>query len=207
VTEAPPPPPQDPGAYPPPPPGAYPPPPPGAYPPPPGPAAGQLPGGNFETWLKRVGAYLIDSILLGIIVGIGYAIAIGTADKGLEEISYGDPYKGGGVTYADATIAYSGVGVAALTIFGAAGIAFWIWNWGYKQGTTGSSIGKNLLGLKVLGIATGQPIGFGLSVVRQIAHILDGFICNLGYLLPLFTAKRQTIADLLLKTVVVPVQK
>ncbi|SIJ87295.1 proline-rich antigen [Mycobacteroides abscessus subsp. abscessus] len=79
-----------------------------------------------------------------------------------------------------------------------------MWNWGLKQGTTGSSIGKGLLGIRVLGEATGQPIGFGMSVVRQIAHFLDAVICYIGFLLPLFTAKRQTIADMLVKTVVVP---
>jgi hypothetical protein len=44
-----------------------------------------------------------------------------------------------------------------------------VWNLGYKQGTTGSSIGKSIMKFKVVS-ETGQPIGFGLSVLRQIAH-------------------------------------
>jgi hypothetical protein len=57
----------------------------------------------------------------------------------------------------------------------------------------------------VVSEATGQPIGFGMSVVRQLAHVLDGIICYLGFLLPLIDAKRQTIADKVIKTVCVPV--
>ena len=51
--------------------------------------------------------------------------------------------------------------------------AYWIWNWGYRQGTTGSSIGKSVMKFKVISEKTGQPIGFGMSIVRQIAHIVD----------------------------------
>lgn len=186
---------------PPPPPGAYPPP--GGYPPPPPPGIGQLPGGNFETWIKRVGAFLIDDILAGIIYGIGYGIAMATAtSSGCEGVSYSDSY-GGSASYT-CSAQPSGLGLTALFLFGLASFAFGLWNWGYKQGTTGSTIGKNLLGIKVVGELTGQPIGFGMSVVRQIAHVIDAIICYIGFLLPLFTAKRQTIADMLVKTVVIP---
>ena len=51
--------------------------------------------------------------------------------------------------------------------------AYWIWNWGYRQGTTGQSIGKSVMKFKVVSEKTWQPIGFGLSIVRQIAHVVD----------------------------------
>lgn len=189
MTEVPPPLPQDPGGYPPPPPAA---------------GAPGLPGGNFEIWLRRVGAYIIDVIPVALLSGIGGGIAGGTATTAdcIGE-SYGDPMTGG-MSYISCQPEYTGVGWAAYILFTLAAIAFAVWNWGLKQGTTGSSIGKGLLGIRVLGEATGQPIGFGMSVVRQIAHFLDAVICYIGFLLPLFTAKRQTIADMLVKTVVVP---
>ena len=31
-----------------------------------------------------------------------------------------------------------------------------------------------MLKFKVVGERTGQPIGFGMSIVRQIAHVVDG---------------------------------
>jgi hypothetical protein len=58
---------------------------------------------------------------------------------------------------------------------------------------------------KVVSENTGQPIGFGMSLVRQIAHVIDGAICYIGYLFPLWDAKRQTIADKLMKTVCIPI--
>ena len=86
-------------------------------------------------------------------------------------------------------------------------LAYVIWNYGYRQGTTGSSIGKSIMKFKVVSEKTGQPIGFGMSVVRQIAHIVDGIICYIGYLFPLWDAKRQTIADKLMTTVVLPIEQ
>ncbi|MFD6197076.1 RDD family protein [Mycobacteriaceae bacterium NPDC060252] len=192
MTEVPPPSPQDPGGYPPPPPAA---------------GAPALPGGNFDVWIKRVGAFLIDNLIVGVLYGIGYGIAIATAEK--QTISTGvyegDPFSGGGVTYgSDAEVfSFSGLGVAAVTIFGLIALVFALWNL-KKQGDTGSTVGKNLLGIQVLGETTGQPIGFGMSFVRSLAHFVDAIICYIGFLLPLFTPKRQTIADMLVKTVVVP---
>ena len=83
--------------------------------------------------------------------------------------------------------------------------AYAIWNYGLRQGKTGSSVGKAIMKFKVVSEATGQPIGFGMSIVRQIAHAIDGAICYIGYLFPLWDAKRQTIADKLLKTICVPI--
>jgi uncharacterized RDD family membrane protein YckC len=83
-------------------------------------------------------------------------------------------------------------------------IVYIIWNYGYRQGTTGSSIGKSIMKFKVVSEKTGQPIGFGMSIVRQLAHIIDGAICYIGYLFPLWDAKRQTIADKIMSTICLP---
>ena len=52
---------------------------------------------------------------------------------------------------------------------------------------------------------TWQPVGFGQSLIRQLAHVLDVVICYLGYLFPIWDAKRQTFADKIMSTVCVPV--
>jgi uncharacterized RDD family membrane protein YckC len=99
----------------------------------------------------------------------------------------------------------SALGVGAALIFGLLAVVFAVWNYGYRQGITGSSIGKSVMKFKVVGEATGRPIGFGPSVLRQFAHIIDGLICNIGYLFPLWDAKRQTIADKIMSTVCFPI--
>jgi hypothetical protein len=41
-----------------------------------------------------------------------------------------------------------------------------------------------------------------MAFVRDLAHIVDSLACYLGWLWPLWDAKRQTFADKLVKTVV-----
>ena len=177
-----------------------PPPPPGSYPPPPPPQPyGQAPAESpYTPWLTRVLAFLIDYIPYVIIVGIGYAIEAFTQETICTEDTSGYNIGKFCVT------GNSTIGVASFLLFTALGLAYIVWNYGYKQGTTGSSIGKSIMKFKVVSEATGQPIGFGMSVVRQIAHFLDAIICYIGFLFPLWDAKRQTIADKLIKTVCLP---
>jgi hypothetical protein len=210
MTDHPPPP---PGNYHPPPPpgGGYPPPPPqgGGYPPPPGPAAAAyappppgavaaLPKEAYTPWLTRVFAWLIDSIPIFIIEGIGFALLFGTQETACitdtSEYNLGDYCATGAST----------VGQLSVAVAGLVAIAYVIWNYGYRQGTTGSSIGKSIMKFKVVSEKTGQPIGFGMSIVRQLAHIIDGAICYIGFLFPLWDAKRQTIADKIMTTVCLP---
>jgi uncharacterized RDD family membrane protein YckC len=75
----------------------------------------------------------------------------------------------------------------------------------YLGGKTGQSWGKKALGLTLVGEATGQPIGAGMAFVRDICHFVDSIICYIGWLFPLWDSKRQTLADKIMKTVVVPV--
>ena len=83
-------------------------------------------------------------------------------------------------------------------------LAYAIRNWGHRQGTTGSTIGKSALKFKVISESTGQPIGTGMSLLRQIVHTVDGAICYLGYFWPLWDNKRQTWTDKIMSTVCVP---
>jgi RDD family len=186
-------------------PGSPPPPPGGGYPPPPGAGAhaaaghpvGTLPTEGYTSWIQRVVATIIDAIPVVVIGGIGEGIAIATGNNSC--VANTEGYGGA------CTSSFSAVGMLASFLAGLIVLAFSIWNWGYRQGTTGSTIGKSALKFKVISEATGQPIGFGMSLVRQIVHIVDGAICYIGYLFPLWDAKRQTLADKIMSTVCVPI--
>jgi uncharacterized RDD family membrane protein YckC len=80
-----------------------------------------------------------------------------------------------------------------------------IYNRWILAGRTGQSWGKKALNIKLVSESTGQPIGGGMAFARDIVHIIDGIPCYIGYLWPLWDAKRQTFADKILSTVVVPV--
>ncbi|MBV9091372.1 MAG: RDD family protein [Mycobacteriaceae bacterium] len=210
---------QPPGNYPPPPPGGYPPPPPahaggypppyaGGYPPPPPGAGypegypamtqgvGNLPKAAYTPWIHRVGAAIIDLIPAAIIGGIGQIVLFATGNTSCEASEYG--YGG------YCTSSPSALGIVVAFLAWLLVLAYAIWNYGYRQGTTGASIGKSVLKFKVVSEKTALPIGFGLSVVRQIAHVVDSIICYIGYLWPLWDPKRQTIADKIMGTVCLP---
>ena len=68
-----------------------------------------------------------------------------------------------------------------------------------REGQTGQTVGKRVLGLALVGEGDQRPIGGGRAVVRSFAHIVE---CGIGWLFPLWDVKRQTFADKLMGTVV-----
>jgi Mce-associated membrane protein len=70
------------------------------------------------------------------------------------------------------------------------------------QGWTGATPGRRVAGVAVLRASDQRPAGFLVSAVRVVAHLLDAILL-IGYLRPLWHAKRQTFADSLVGTVVV----
>ena len=150
---------------------------------------------RYAHWGLRVGAYLIDGVLTcvaGILLWIGYGIlaANSTSSYNPDTGMYETHTSGGAVS-------------VILILLGAlCMLAFWLWNTGYRAGTTGYSIGKGVVGTKLVKEATGQPIGFGLAIGRYLLHVLDGF-CYIGYLWPLWDPKRQTFADKIVGSIVV----
>ena len=89
-------------------------------------------------------------------------------------------------------------------ILSLAALGWTIYNRWYQAGTTGQSLGKKVLHLRLVSDQTGQPIGPLMAFVRDICHIVDSVICYVGFLFPLWDAKRQTIADKIVGTVVIP---
>ncbi|QUR68648.1 RDD family protein [Mycobacterium spongiae] len=200
------PPPPQPGSYPPPPPpppgGSYPPPPQsaGGYaPPPPGPAVRDMPPESYTPWFTRVIAALIDSAPAYVIIGFGWLIMMVTQTSScVTDIS---EYDMGQFCVSEPSI----IGLLAMFFFLMVAFAYLVWDYGYRQGTTGSSLGKSVMKFKVVSETTGQPLGFGMSVVRQLAHLIDAAICYIGFLFPLWDAKRQTLADKIMTTVCLPI--
>jgi len=85
-----------------------------------------------------------------------------------------------------------------------ASIGWWIYNRCIQAGRTGQSLGKKTLRLRLLSEKTGEPIGAGMAFARDICHILDSLACYIGWLFPIWDAKRQTFADKIVSTVVIP---
>jgi uncharacterized RDD family membrane protein YckC len=82
-------------------------------------------------------------------------------------------------------------------------LSIWVYNRSYLQGTNGQSWGKRALRLRLVRMTDTQPIGPLTAFVRNLAHFLDLLSLGVGYLLPLWDPLRQTLADKVMKTVVI----
>jgi uncharacterized RDD family membrane protein YckC len=133
-------------------------------------------GRALANWPQRVGAYLVDYIpaFLAVILFSGT-----------------DP----GETPS------AGAGFVAFLLY-LLSLGIWIYNRAILAGRTGQSWGKQVLNLRLVRMADGQPMGGGMAFVRDLAHILDALPCYIGYLFPLWDARRQTFADKIMSTVV-----
>jgi len=125
-----------------------------------------------------VGATLIDGLIGGAIVAVGW------------------------VLYAILGTISDAVGAFFLVVSYIASFGFQIWNY-VRQGQTGQTIGKGVLNIRVVRLDGVSPLGIGMSIARYFVHFLDAIPCLLGYLWPLWDEKRQTFTDKLLNTVVV----
>jgi uncharacterized RDD family membrane protein YckC len=152
----------------------------------------------LASWGRRVLGYLVDGFL-GLVASIplivGYVMLFSELDLHTDPVT-GETVQGPAGEVRPATI---GILVLGLLI----AIGFTIYNQFIRQGRTGYTLGKAVVGIRLVGEQSGRPIGAGLCFVRQLAHLVDGAICNLGYLWPLWDPKRQTLADKIMSTVVV----
>ena len=139
-------------------------------------------GAPLAEWIQRVVAWLLDGAFIVAFYAVIWILAMvfGAISDALGLIVF--------------LLGYLVVGV----------YGFWIY---YLNGATGQSPGKALTGLKVVSEVDGSLIGGGMGIVRGLAHFLDSLVCGLGYFLPLFDAKKQTISDKVMKTVVLANQE
>ncbi|MCX5409474.1 RDD family protein [Streptomyces sp. NBC_00335] len=155
----------------------------GAYPPagmPPMPGTGMPP---LAHWGLRVGAFLLDFLITVVPM-----YAIGFIDLALSDDGGAS---GPGVFFLIGWLYTIGMGIFQL----------------YKEGTTGQTIGKKVVGISLRREADGNVLGFGMAFVRKLAHFLDSISCYIGYLWPLWDEKKQTFADKVCSTVVIVVPK
>jgi uncharacterized RDD family membrane protein YckC len=182
----------------------------GAPPPPPGAAAtttgyppyGYTPpvGGGRAGFGVRLGGYLLDGLLYGLLMAVFIipgAVLIGA--------SFSDC-----VTIDDEVFCPDGSpkpamigGGIALIIAGFLVVAFIYLR---ALGRTGQTWGRKIVGIKVIGETTGEPIGFGRALGRQLfASFISGQILYLGYLWMLWDDKKQTWHDKVVNSIVVKV--
>jgi uncharacterized RDD family membrane protein YckC len=143
---------------------------------------GYYQGDTLATWPERIGAALIDLLAVapGLILLLWGLALLG----GYDASAYGP----------GTAMAWIGLLYALLII------AYNRWR---LQGRTGQSWGKRVLNLKLVRMADKTPIGGRMAFVRDLANLVDIWpLFGVGFLFPLWTVRRQTLPDKVMKTVV-----
>lgn len=139
---------------------------------------------RLASWLRRVGASLIDLALLYAFVTLaGLPVIVG--------LTGGDRSDGAAV-------------VSFLLVYLVAGLALGLVQL-RQEGATGATVGKALLGVRVVSDRDGLPLGFGRAALRRLAHGVDllGILVPFGLLAPLFDRSNRTFADCIMHSVAV----
>ena len=130
----------------------------------------------------RAAAFVIDTVfvwfvgmMLGVAVGlVGYLLTMYTAD---------------GPAPIDRLIIFTGL------IFS---VAYYLYGW-TKSGQT---MGKMVLGIKIVG-ADGRPPSGGKAVLRYLGYVLNAIVLSLGFLWAAFDRKSQGLHDKIAGTYVI----
>jgi uncharacterized RDD family membrane protein YckC len=144
---------------------------------------GYAPGAAFFGYAgfwRRVAAYLIDSILVGIVSG-GVGLVIGMVAGA----------SGGDVG--------PGVNAAAQLLSILIAVAYFA---GMESSTSQATLGKMALGCKVTDL-NGRRISLGRAIGRYFAKILSAIIFLIGFIMVAFTQKKQGLHDMIAGTLVV----
>ncbi len=87
-----------------------------------------------------------------------------------------------------------------------------IWNHIIRQGSSGQTLGKSRVNVKLVRVDTGRPIGVGLAIIRVLAgwifnSITGGLFLIVDLLFPAFDKRHQRIIDKMLNTVVIDISR
>ena len=158
------------------------------------PIAVALPSPYAGFWL-RVVAYIIDSIVLGVIFGVLFLIGIAivgvgslhTMVRGMDSGDAGPP-----VAFILMLIFVSFLGL----------IASWLYHAYLESSPNQGTLGKMALGLIVTDLQ-GRRISFGHATGRFFAKIITSLIpLGIGYMMAGFTEKKQALHDMIAATLV-----
>jgi uncharacterized RDD family membrane protein YckC len=131
-------------------------------------------------FLVRLVAYIIDAIILAIVDGIIQAIFVAPSMR---------PDASGGA--------------AALAVIGY--ILVLVWTFGYLiyfWTTSGQTIGKKVMGLKVIAVDGGE-LTIGKAIVRVIGYAISAIVIYLGFLWVIWDPNKQGWHDKIAGTYVV----
>jgi uncharacterized RDD family membrane protein YckC len=145
---------------------------------------------NYAGFWRRLGAYLIDAILLGIVTSIlGSVLGMPMGMNAVSVMMSGDP--------AAIAAAQSGGNLGNLLSI-LIGVGYFA---GMESSSYQATLGKKVLGMVVTDLA-GNRISLPRAIGRYFAKIVSAVILCIGFIMIAFTEKKQGLHDILAGTLV-----
>jgi uncharacterized RDD family membrane protein YckC len=141
---------------------------------------GMLHYGGFR---RRIIAFLIDNILLQVAIAIVFILGLSLVDY---EIDVADE------TDLDSLL------FLYYAMFAVMNLVYFTW----FHGITGQTIGKRILGLKVVR-TTGESMNLGIAFLRWVGYIISSSIFYLGFIWIAFDQKKRGWHDRIAGTLVI----
>ena len=170
-------------------------PPPSSPPPPPPPPEGgwQQPAAEQANFGQRLGAMIIDSLIIGVPGAIIFFIALSAVPTELvlcqdDTAICEQPTSGG---------------FGILLVLGLIYLGVVLWYVAEFEGKRGATIGRKMVGTKVVRTGTDETIGGGKAIGRYFAKWISSIPCYLGYFWMLWDKDSQTWHDKIVTSQVV----
>jgi uncharacterized RDD family membrane protein YckC len=152
-------------------------------------------GPRFAGFGARFGAWFIDALILSPF-GILGRIVLSTGKKEIRSCGF----VGNIPRYCEGPAGSTWALWGLITL---AGFVVAILYYGLLEGRTGQTVGKRALGVSVVDVRTGAPIGVGRAIGRYFAKLLSAIPCFLGYFWMLWDPNKQTWHDKIVGSYVV----
>jgi uncharacterized RDD family membrane protein YckC len=147
-------------------------------------ATGPAPGVRFAGHGARLGAYIVDAILVGVLV-TAVAIALSLLTAGLAAADAGP-------------LAALSALVLLVAVF-AVSLGYFPWFWVHG----GATPGMRIFNLRVVRDVDGGPLGWGAALLRLIGFWVSSLVFYLGFIWILVDKRHRGWHDLIAGTVVV----
>ncbi len=156
----------------------------------------------MASFWSRLGAALIDGLILG---APGYILWIVLASSTVNssrfevcETELGEPEFCDPVTWSD----FRSIAVAFL-VYGLVSFAATLLYYGIMDGRRGQTVGRRVVGIRLVDADSWQPIGAGRAIGRQFGKAISSFACYLGFLWMTWDDRGQTWHDKMVRSIVV----
>lgn len=149
---------------------------------------GAIEGEPAGFWIRFL-AYLIDSVILSLLMGLIWGPTMFLTMR--------------------AAMSESGPGpLAAILPFlaflltTAVSLGYILWFWANK----GATPGKKMLGLRIVREDGEEPLGWGTAFMRLVGYMVSGFILYIGFFMIAFNPEKKGLHDMIAKTRVLKIR-